>query len=124
MGSHGGGEEAEVRRAEEKEEVGQHRRGVGGRPLGQSWHQLAGVGRGEQQHGLGQSFGDLQLHSKVEQYVRTSGHWDVSKVSDMNTSLIREFIRLDLFLKALDLDNSLTGWWLSNTASVLGARRS
>ena len=73
---------------------------------------------------LGQSFGDLQLNSKVEQYVRTSGHWDVSKVSDMNTSLIREFIRLDLFLKALDLDNSLTGWWLSNTASVLGARRS
>ena len=39
--------------------------------------------------------------------MRTSGHWDVSKVSDMNTSLIREFIRLDLFLKALDLDNSL-----------------
>ena len=64
------------------------------------------------------------MNCKVEQYVRTSGHWDVSKVSDMNTSLIREFIRLDLFLKALDLDKSLTGWWLSNTASVLGARRS
>ena len=34
-----------------------------------------------------------ECNPKVEQYVRTSGHWDVSKVSDMNTSLIREFIR-------------------------------
>ena len=29
----------------------------------------------------------------VEQYVKLSGHWDLSKVKDMNTNLIREFIR-------------------------------
>ena len=32
---------------------------------------------------------------EVEQYVKLSGHWDLSKVKDMNTNLIREFIRCD-----------------------------
>ena len=30
---------------------------------------------------------------EVDQYVKISGHWDLSKVNDMNTNLIREFIR-------------------------------
>ena len=33
------------------------------------------------------------LMLQVEQYVKISGHWDLSKVNDMGTNLIREFIR-------------------------------
>ena len=35
----------------------------------------------------------IMLMLQVEQYVKISGHWDLSKVNDMGTNLIREFIR-------------------------------
>jgi len=38
---------------------------------------------------------------EVEQYVKLSGHWDLSKVKDMNTNLIREFIRMVAFKHSL-----------------------
>merc|ERR1719422_1597419 len=53
---------------------------------------------------------------EVEQYVRTSGHWDVSKVSDMNTSLIREFIRMVAF------KHSLSAWGQEELRSVIRRR--
>lgn len=34
---------------------------------------------------------------EVNQYVRDSGHWDISKVNDMDVSLIREIIRMVAF---------------------------
>jgi len=58
----------------------------------------------------------LQELEEVEQYVRTSGHWDVSKVSDMNTSLIREFIRMVAF------KHSLSAWGQGELRAVIRRR--
>ena len=62
--------------------------------------------------------------------MRTSGHWDVSKVSDMNTSLIREFIRQLLFLNQVSdfksrmvaFKHSLSAWGQGELRAVIRRR--